>query len=59
MKPARLRNVSTLATFLHDLRLLFRGSIYAWFPARGASCVEALILPTGEVQFYRGALQGR
>src|SRR5271156_6604857 len=42
---ARLRDVSALDAFLHDLPLLFRGSIYAWFPAHGASCLEALILP--------------
>ena len=29
-------------TFLHDLPLIFRGSIYAWFPAHAASCLEAL-----------------
>ena len=31
--------------FLHDLPLLFRGSIYVWFPAHAASCWEALFLP--------------
>ena len=36
--PTCLRDVPALDTFLHDLPLLFRGSIYAWFPARVASC---------------------
>src|SRR5450755_207964 len=40
--PARLRDVSALDAFLDDLPLLFRGSIYAWFPAHAASCLEAL-----------------
>jgi len=35
--PARLRHVPTLYAFLHDLPLLFRGAIYAWSPAYGAS----------------------
>ena len=43
--PTRLRDVPALDSFLHDLPLLFRGSIYAWFPAHGASYLEALILP--------------
>jgi hypothetical protein len=43
--PTRLRDVPALDTFLHDLPLLFRGSIYAWFSAHGASYLEALILP--------------
>src|SRR6266481_4335344 len=43
--PTRLRDVPTLDAFLHDLPLLFRGSIYTWFPAHGASCLETLILP--------------
>src|SRR6202034_1282764 len=38
-------------SFLHNLPLLFRGSIYAWFPAHVASCWEALILPNSGVQF--------
>src|SRR5437899_10621948 len=36
--PTRLRDVPALDTFLHDLPLLFRGSIYAWFPAHVPSC---------------------
>ena len=32
MTPTRLRDVPTLDSFLHDLPLLFRGSIHAWFP---------------------------
>src|SRR5258708_38874938 len=36
--PTRLRDVPALDAFLHDLPLLFRGSIYAWFPAHVASC---------------------
>src|SRR5260370_30610079 len=39
--PTRLRDVPTLDAFLHDLPLLFRGSIYSWFPAHVASCLEA------------------
>src|SRR6266699_1515893 len=35
MSPAGLRDVSALDTFLNDLPLLFRGSIYAWSPAQG------------------------
>src|ERR1700691_2650107 len=37
--PTRLRDVPALDAFLHDLPLLFRGSIYAWFPAHLASCL--------------------
>src|SRR5450432_1961709 len=40
--PTRLRDVPALDAFLDDLPLLFRGSIYAWFPAHAASCLEAL-----------------
>src|SRR5271156_4291352 len=40
--PARLRHIPALDAFLDDLPLLFRGSIYAWFPAHVASCLEAL-----------------
>src|SRR5450755_3741506 len=40
--PTRLRDVPAFDTFLDDLPLLFRGSIYAWFPAHAASCLEAL-----------------
>src|ERR1700739_1527823 len=40
--PTRPRDVPALNAFLHDLPLLFRGSIYAWFPAHAASCLEAL-----------------
>jgi transposase InsO family protein len=43
--PTRLRNIPALDAFLHDLPVLFRGTIYAWFPAHVASCLEALILP--------------
>src|SRR5260370_2608114 len=53
----RLGDIPALDAFLHDLPFLFRGSIYAWFPAHVASCFEALILPNSGVQFYRGALQ--
>src|SRR5260370_12231685 len=59
MTPTRLRDVPALDPFLHDLPLLFRGSIYAWFPAHVASCLEALILPRCRVQFYRRALHSR
>ena len=45
MTPTRLRDVPALDAFLNDLPLLLRGSIYAWFPAHIASCLEALILP--------------
>ena len=37
--PARLRDVPALDAFLHDLLLVFRGSIYTWFPAHVASCL--------------------
>src|ERR1700676_1217487 len=40
-----VREIPLADAFLHDLPLLFRGSIYAWFPAHAASCLEALILP--------------
>jgi hypothetical protein len=43
--PTCLRDVSALDAFLYDLPLFFWGSIYAWFPAYVASCLEALILP--------------
>jgi len=33
MTPARLETFPPLNAFLHDLPLLFGGSIYAWFPA--------------------------
>jgi hypothetical protein len=42
ISPAGLRDVASLHPFLHNLPFLFRGSIYAWFPAHAASCVEAL-----------------
>ncbi len=42
MSPTSLRDVPALQPFLHNLLLLFRGSIYAWFPAHAASCLEAL-----------------
>jgi hypothetical protein len=45
MTPTRLRDVPALNASLHDPPLLFRGSIYKWFPAHIASCLEALILP--------------
>ena len=42
----RMRETFPLFTpFLYDLPLLFRGSIYARFPAHVASRLEALILP--------------
>ena len=37
MPPARLRDVSALDSFLHDLPLLFGGPFYEWFPAHVAS----------------------
>src|ERR1700691_6417852 len=49
--PTRLRDVPTFDSFLYNLPLLFRGSIYAWFPAHVASCWEALILSNSGVQF--------
>ena len=45
MPSACLQDISTLDGFLHDLPLLFGGSIYAWSSAHDASCLEALILP--------------
>jgi hypothetical protein len=36
MTPTRLRHVPALDAFLHDLPLLFRESIYVWFPAHVA-----------------------
>ena len=42
LTATRLRNVPALDAFLDHLPLLFRGSIYAWFPAHVASCLEAL-----------------
>src|ERR1700676_5540242 len=53
--PTRLRNVPALEAFLHDLPLLFRGSIYAWFPAHVASCLEALILPNRRCPVLAGS----
>jgi chromosome segregation ATPase len=35
---ALIRASEATFAFLHDLPLLFRGSIYAWFPAHVASC---------------------
>src|ERR1700730_11715923 len=35
--PTSLRHVPALNAFLHDLPLLFRGSIYTWFPVHVAS----------------------
>jgi hypothetical protein len=40
--PTRLRDVAALDSFLDDLPLLFRSSIYTRFPAHAASCLEAL-----------------
>src|SRR5580658_5009721 len=44
--PARLGDVPALDPLLHNLPLLFRSPIYAWFPAHVASCWEALIIPS-------------
>src|ERR1017187_2072818 len=40
--PTRLRDIPALDAFLNDLPFLFCGTIYAWFPAHVASCLEAL-----------------
>jgi hypothetical protein len=40
--PASLGDLPALHPFLHDLPLLFRSLIYAWFPAYLASSSEAL-----------------
>src|SRR5271155_2190238 len=63
--PTRLRDVPTLDAFLHDLPLLFRGSIDAWCPAHVASCLEALnhtefgsLVSAGSTTHFPGPTEG-
>jgi len=43
--PTRLRDVPALNAFLHDLPLLFTGSIYTWFLPMLPPFSGGLILP--------------
>ena len=47
----QIGDVPALDPFLHDLPLLFGGSFDPRFPARVATCWEALILPRQTVRF--------
>src|SRR5271168_241588 len=59
MTPTRLRDVSTLEAFLHDLPCLFRGSIYAWFPAHVASCFGGPDLTSFRCPVLAGSTTGQ
>src|SRR5271163_2104240 len=54
---ARLRHVTALQAFQHNLPLLFWGSLHSWLSRHSRLLAEAPSLTNFRVQFYWGALQ--
>src|SRR5271163_3313529 len=53
---ARLRHVTALQAFQHNLPLLFWGSLHSWLSRHSRLLAEAPSLTNFRVQFYWGAL---